>query len=224
MNNKQKEAIDFYLRNDYLLINALLWNDLNDLDKKIKIIVDCNNAKIKEAIEVSPEKYWGCSKEESQKILNIFKSRSYKNIGKKEKQEIIARAKEDIKYIFESMSPLTKNLILYRNVDKKFANNLQENSIQNMLGFSSCSTEMHIPHDKMYGSEDSVIYKIYVPKGFMALRLDQMPNLRNEPDEVILPPMKCKIEKIEEKNGKKFIKIIALEVQKSKFNNKDLEK
>ena len=64
MTEAQKETLNFYTTNDYLLINGLLWGES---EKKINAYIDIINqdglAVMKEATEMGYDVRWGCSKE-----------------------------------------------------------------------------------------------------------------------------------------------------------------
>lgn len=207
MTEKQKETIRFYVTNDFLLINGLLWGeDEKYIDEVINAINQDGRAVMKEALEQGPDKRWGCSKEEGERLLKIYEKR-FPIIGsKKIKKEIIKRAKDDISNMMSAMKPLKSDMVLYRNIKNRFVSNLKEGQIINYLGFSSCSLNPHVPDKKMYGASDNVLLEINVPAGTLAIRLDLMPNVRNEPDEVILAPMKFLITKIDKENNKIYMK------------------
>ena len=92
--------------------------------------------------------------------------------------------------------PIEEDMILYRNIRKKFVENLTEGQVIDYKGFSSCSLEPHVPEAATYGHSNSVLLNIQVPKGTPAIRLDKFESVGNEPDEIILPPMKLEIANI----------------------------
>lgn len=47
--------------------------------------------------------------------------------------------------------------------------------------------------------------EIFVPVGMPAIRLDLMPDVQNEPDEVILAPMEFLVTKIDRENNKIYM-------------------
>lgn len=95
------------------------------------------------------------------------------------------------------MEPLTAELVLYRNIKTKFLDNIAEGKSLRYLGFSSCSLKAHIAENATYGSSGCTLFEITVPAGTLAIRLDLVPDVQNEPDEVILPPMEFLITKID---------------------------
>ena len=67
---------------------------------------------------------------------------------------------------------------------------------------------LHIPENASYGSKGSTLFEIEVPKGTPIIRIDLMEDIRNEVDEVILPPISFKINHIDKENNKVFMKVI----------------
>ena len=65
------------------------------------------------------------------------------------------------------------------------------------LGFSSCSLNPHTAEDAMYGSGGCTLCEIIAPSGTPAIRLDLMPDVQNEPDEVILAPVEFLVTKVD---------------------------
>lgn len=65
MTENQKETLQFYTKNDYLLINGLLWGiDENTTNTYIQLINEDGRGVMKEAIEQGYDTRWNCSKEE----------------------------------------------------------------------------------------------------------------------------------------------------------------
>lgn len=83
MTEAQKETLNFYTTNDYLLINGLLWGES---EKKINAYIDIINqdglAVMKEAAEMGYDVRWGCSKEEGERRYKIYQKRSQLLIAK----------------------------------------------------------------------------------------------------------------------------------------------
>lgn len=75
----------------------------------------------------------------------------------------------------------------------------------NYLGFSSCSLNPHIEENASYGSSDCTLVEIIAPVGTPAIRLDLMPDVQNEPDEVILAPIEFLVTKIDRESGKIYM-------------------
>ena len=59
----------------------------------------------------------------------------------------------------------------------------------------------------MYGSGGCTLVEIIAPAGTPAIRLDLMPNVRNEPDEVILAPIKFLVTKVDRESGKIYMSV-----------------
>jgi len=105
MTEEQKETLNFYTTNDYLLINGLLWNeDESTLDKFIHIINDDGRCVMQEAIDQGFDVRWHCSKEEGEKLYNIYQKRFPVIDNDDVKSEIIKRAKKDIENMMNCLT------------------------------------------------------------------------------------------------------------------------
>lgn len=198
MTDEQKETLKFYTTNDYLLINGLLWGE-NDqtLDTLIHIINEDGLGVMKEARELGFDVRWNCTKEEGERIYKVYQKRFPVIDSEAVKKQIIDRTHADISNMMACMEPLTTDLILYRNIKTKFLDSIEEGKPLHYLGFSSCSLTPHAAENATYGSSGSTLFEITVPAGTPAIRLDLVPDVQNEPDEVILPPMEFLITKID---------------------------
>ena len=213
MTETEQESLMFYLINDAYLINALLWENFEDIEKTIDNINNDGMQVIKNATQYGFDHYFSSDKELSIKKYNLYKKRFHPFDKTYTKQDALNRAYQDIENIQNIMQPLDKDLILYRNIKPQFCKNYKSGEKFELLGFSSCSLEMHTAGSKQYGSnEDCILAKIIVPKSFPAIRVDLMKDIKNEPDEVILPPMICKIDKVSHnENDKVALEITCLE-------------
>ena len=119
------------------------------------------------------------------------------------KKQILQQAKTDISNMMACMKPLENELVLYRNIKTKFVEKLKQGMTLNYLGFSSCSLSPHIAEKATYGSSGCTLVEIVAPVGTPAIRLDLMPDVQNEPDEVILAPIEFTVTKIN--NGKIYL-------------------
>jgi len=206
MTEMQKETLRFYTTNDYLLINGLLWGES---EKTINAYIDIINqdglAVMKEATEMGYDVRWDCSKEEGEKRYKIYQKRFPIIDSEDIRHQIIERAKADIANMMSCLEPLTSELMLYRNIKTNFVSNLEEGRVVKYLGFSSCSLNPHTAEDAMYGSGGCTLTQITVPAGTPAIRLDLMPDVQNEPDEVILAPMTFLVMKVDRDSGKIYL-------------------
>ena len=206
MTEEQKETLRFYTTNDYLLINGLLWGKSADtINEYIKIINQDGRATMKEATEMGYDVRWECSKEDGERLFRIYQRRFPVIESEDIRQQIIERAKADIANMMSCLEPLTSELVLYRNIKSKFVSNLEEGSVIKYLGFSSCSLNPHTAEDAMYGSGGCTLTQITVPAGTLAIRLDLMPDVQNEPDEVILAPMTFLVTNVDRDSGKIYL-------------------
>lgn len=206
MTEAQKETLRFYTTNDYLLINGLLWGeDEKTIDVFIKLINDDGRAVMAEAIEQGFDVRWNCSKEEGERLYQIYQKRFPIIDSQGIKDKILERARTDISNMMSCMTPLASEKVLYRNIKTKFVSSLEQGMSFNHLGFSSCSLTPHIAENATYGSSGCTLVEIIVPAGTPAIRLDQMPDVQNEPDEVILAPMEFFVTKIDTESGKIYM-------------------
>ena len=206
MTEAQKETLRFYTTNDYLLINGLLWGeDEKTIDVFIKLINDDGRAVMAEAIEQGFDVRWNCSKEEGEKLYQIYQKRFPIINNQSIKSQILEQAKLDISNMMSCMTPLASEMVLYRNIKTKFMDDLEEGMSLNYLGFSSCSLSPHIAENATYGSSGCTLVEIIAPAGTPAIRLDLLPDVQNEPDEVILAPIVFLVDKIDRESGKTYM-------------------
>ena len=197
MTNEQEDSLAFYTINSYLAINNLMYGNV---EKAIKgAIASSEDAKgvLKEAETIGIKKRFGLkTDEEALKRYNQFKNRTFDKTKNEEIQRIMKITLDDIQNIKDCMTPLTENLILYRNIPTQ---------------------KFYVPtslysHDKSYrNGKDFVQLQIEVPKGIPAIRYDKM-TIQNEPDEILLHPVKCEITGIENANIENCEKIVKLKV------------
>ena len=206
MTEEQKETLRFYTTNDYLLINGLLWGeDEKTIDVFVKLINDDGRTVMAEAIEQGFDVRWNCSKDEGKRLYQIYQKRFPIIDNWSIKDKIIERARTDISNMMSCMTPLATELVLYRNIKTKFIDNLEEGTVLNYLGFSSCSLHSHIAENATYGSSGCTLAEIIVSAGTPVIRLDLMPDVQNEPDEIILAPMEFLVTKIDKESGKIYL-------------------
>ena len=148
---------------------------------------------------------WNCSKEEGEKLYQIYQKRFPIINNQSIKSQILEQAKLDISNMMSCMTPLASEMVLYRNIKTKFMDDLEEGMSLNYLGFSSCSLSPHIAENATYGSSGCTLVEIIAPAGTPAIRLDLLPDVQNEPDEVILAPIEFLVDKIDRESGKTYM-------------------
>jgi len=206
MTEAQKETLRFYTTNDFLLINGLLWGENEEkLDRYIRIINQDGLDVMKEAVEMGFDVRWDCTKEEGERLYKVYQKRFPVIENETVKTQILERAKDDIANMMACMEPLAAEMVLYRNIKSSFVEHLEKGAKVNYLGFSSCSLEPHEAENAMYGSGGCTQVEIIAPAGTPAIRLDQMPDVQNEPDEVILAPIMFEITKVEKEKNKMYM-------------------
>ena len=202
----QKETLRFYTTNDYLLINGLLWGtDEKTIDIFINLINEDGRGVMSEAVEQGFDIRWNCSKEEGDRLYQIYQKRFPIIDSEAVKEQILERARVDIANMIACMTPLETDMMLYRNIKTRFVENLKEGMTLDYLGFSSCSLNPHMAENAEYGSSGCTLAEIIVPAGTLAIRLDLMPDIQNEPDEIILAPAKFIVTKVDKNESKIFM-------------------
>lgn len=206
MTEAQKESLRFYTTNDYLLINGLLWGtDEKTIDIFINLINEDGRGVMAEAVEQGFDVRWNCSKEEGDRLYQIYRKRFPVIDSEAVREQILERARVDIANMIACMTPLETDMVLYRNIKTGFVENLREGMTLDYLGFSSCSLNPHIAENADYGSSGCTLAEIIVPAGTLAIRLDLMPDIQNEPDEIILAPVKFMVTKVDKTESKIFM-------------------
>ena len=206
MTETQKETLRFYTTNDYLLINGLLWGaDEKTIDIFIHLINEDGRAVMAEAVAQGYATRWNCSEEEGIRLFDIYQKRFPVIANDDVKNCILERAREDIANMMATMTPLATEMVLYRNIRTRFVENLAEGTTLHHLGFSSCSLSPHVAENATYGAGGCTLAEIIVPVDTPAIRLDLMPEVQNEPDEVILAPTDFVVTKVDRENNKIFM-------------------
>ena len=206
MTEAQKETLKFYTTNDYLLINGLLWGEKQELiDIFIQLINQDGLGVMQEARDKGFDKRWNCSKEEGERLYKIYQKRFPVIDSEDVKKQILAQAKEDISNMMACLEPLSDELILYRNIKSDFLREVEPGKPLLYPGFSSCSLNPHVAENASYGASKSTLAEIIAPAGTPAIRLDLLPEVRNEPDEVILAPMEFSVTKIDRENNRIYM-------------------
>ena len=206
MTEAQKETLRFYTTNDYLLINGLLWKvEEKTIDVFIQLINEDGRAVMAEAVEQGYDVRWNCSKEEGVRLFNVYQKRFPVIDHEDVKKCILERARDDIANMMAAMIPLATEMVLYRNIKTRFIQDLEQGMTLHHLGFSSCSLSPHVAENATYGSSGCTLAEIVVPAGTPAIRLDLMPDVQNEPDEVILAPIDFVVTKVDRENNKIFL-------------------
>ena len=206
MTDAQKETLRFYTTNDYLLINGLLWGaDEKKIDIYIQLINEDGRGVMAEAAEQGYDVRWNCSKEEGKRLYRIYQKRFPVMDTPHAKEQILERAKDDIANMMSCMTPLASDMVLYRNIHTRFTEPWEEGMSVDYLGFSSCSLNPHVAENASYGSGGCTLAEIIVPAGTPAIRLDLMPDVQNEPDEVILAPVAFSVTKVDRENNKVYM-------------------
>ena len=203
MTESQKETLRFYTTNDYLLINGLLWKaEEETIDFFIRLINEDGRGVMAEAEAQGYDVRWNCSREEGEALYQIYQRRFPVLDDPCVKDRILAQARTDIQNMMSCMTPLEEEILLYRNVHPRFVESLEEGMRFEHLGLSSCSLSPHVPEDASYGASDSCLLEIIAPSGIPAIRMDCMPDVQNEPDEVILTPLVFLVTKVDKEKGK----------------------
>ena len=114
-----------------------MWGeDASVIDKFIHIINDDGRCVMQEALSQGFDVRWHCSKEDGEKLFNVYHKRFPVIDHDDVKNEIITRAKHDIENMKNCLEPLTCEMVLYRNIKVKFIKDLKEGQSLKYLGFS----------------------------------------------------------------------------------------
>ena len=210
MTEEQKETLRFYTTNDYLLINGLLWGENEKtIDQIIELINTDGRGVMAEAVEQGFDVRWNCSKEEGERIYQVYQKRFPMIDDQKVKGKILEQARTDISNMMSCMTPLPSEMVLYRNIKTKFVDNLEGGMTLHYFGFSSCSLSPHVAENATYGSSGCTLAEILVPAGTPAIRLDLMPDVQNEPDEVILAPIEFFVTGVDMEHNKIYLILLS---------------
>lgn len=189
-----------------MLINGLLWGEKAEtIDRYIQIINQDGRDVMQEAVEMGFDVRWDCTKEEGERLYKVYQKRFPVIENETIKAQILERAKADIANMMACMEPLASEMVLYRNIKSSFVDQLEQGMKLQYRGFSSCSLQPHEPENAMYGSGGCTQAEIIAPAGTLAIRLDQMPDVQNEPDEVILAPITFVVTKVEKEKNKMYM-------------------
>ena len=96
MNEKTQESIFFYKRADYLVINSLLWHNMQSIEQGLVKTYKNNHGMIKEAVEQTPEVRFNCDPERANSILRSFQKRTPKILNDAGKVQMLKNAINDI--------------------------------------------------------------------------------------------------------------------------------
>lgn len=218
-----EETISFYTRNDFAIINCLLADDMDDLWNSARVAYNDNKAILKEFEDGVRE----ITSSYDRKWIHILQGRLIEKLDDElddeAKEKIIKNAKNDISNIFSAMSPAGEALKLYRTA--WVTNSIETDHVypyahqhQSLLLETGTVTEIKIISSTSltpYREDDEIAcdyyrYEILVPKNGLVLKLDQF-ECHNEEGEVLLPPMKCKVNNIHPSGKKRCRGIIELE-------------
>lgn len=183
-------ALWFYSGADYLIVNALLWRNLQALEACLQIVWDNNRAVIREARESTPEKRFSRCGLEAAALYESYLSRTPEALTPETMQQMINQAILDIRCICSAMQSAEEDLQLIRNVDVRFAiGRAAIGETVELLGLTSTSTTGQlIDYGKNEQRKPDQVLRIRVPAGLPALRLED-----DRESEVLLPPMAYRI-------------------------------
>lgn len=196
-----EEAISFYTRNDFAIMNHLLVGNFEDIWKEAMLAYGDNRGIIEEyetgvrSVESDYDIKW----------LNALRKRVLNRLDDAAKETIIKNAKDDIANILNAMYPAKEEMRLYRTawIDSSITKEnehaysreykelaLETGSIFEVRTISSYALAPYREDDDV--GSDFYRYEILVPEGMPILELDRFIT-HNEDGEVLLPPMKCRV-------------------------------
>lgn len=146
------------------------------------------------------------------KSISRYQNRIYDKLDEKAKAIILTIAEKDISIIISSMKPAENSMILYRTVwYARIGDVMKCYKVEDIVEFTIISSTSITPYREDAGL-DFYRCEITVPKNGLVLELDEFNCfVRNEDGEVLLPPMKCKVNNIRKSDNENCIGIIELE-------------
>lgn len=196
-NTKLEETLYFYTRNDYLIINNLLNGNMD-------LLWEVANIVIKDNVGVLRQHYNGERPPFDDKTIAWLKNRIWEKLDNKAKAEILEIAKSDIMNILNAMKPTKNSITLYRIIiiddsgsRRPYTKSLSHN-IGDIVEFKHISsTCINSGYENNMGSEEKAGYEFYryeirIPENGFVLELNPL----CQENEVLLPPMKCKVTNI----------------------------
>ena len=93
LTKEQNESIYFYVRSDFLLINNILWDDKDNLDRSIVTLFNEHKGMISEAKEQGPAKRFGVSEDQAHEIMQAYERRTPEEFNQKTRELMIQIAK-----------------------------------------------------------------------------------------------------------------------------------
>jgi len=214
-NIKLEETLYFYTRNDYLIIN-------NMLNGNMDLVWELANIVIQDNVGVLKEHYNGERPPFDDKTIAWLKSRCWEKLDEKARAEIYETAKNDVMNILNAMKPVKENITLYRVIiidgdngtRRPYTKSLDYN-VGDIIEFKHISsTCISLGYEEITGAEERENYKFYryeISYPVNGLVLELNPLRHNEENEILLPPLKCKITNIrQDKNNEKCVGIIEM--------------
>jgi len=194
-----EETIFFYTRNDYLIINNLLCGNMNRLWQVAEIANNDSRGVLKE--------HEDGERTLDKKSFERYQNRIYEKLDDEAKIKILKIAKDDISNILGAMKPTKNKIVLYRNV--RIDDVLPNYNLNDTVEFKIISSTSIAPSKPNY---NFYRYEITIPKNGLVLELNQFDSfIRNEDDEILLPPMKCRVKNTHISNNENCKEIIELE-------------
>ncbi len=213
-----EESISFYTRNDFAIMNSLLVGNYDAVYGWAGVAYGDNQGILDEYASGMRT----VSTDYDRKWINSLKKRLIGELDEEAKKLVVENAKNDLKNILTAMSPSGKKLHLYRTAwinksrcpENKFsysreylAIDLEIGSTVDIKTISSFSLTPYREEEDV-GSE-FYRYEITIPEGSPVLELDRF-ETHNEDGEVLLPPMRCRVESITSSNIRNCRGIIKL--------------
>ena len=204
LSNAQKEALNFYTRSHYLIINNLMCQKFDELLLKwLPIVNDDDKVMVKEALEQGKAKRFNANEEWGEKIFNAYVKRTTEKLTPKDVEKHLKIAVQDILEMNSAMMPLDNDLTVFRKVHLRDHFPICHVKDKKEI---PCFVSTTLNPDKYETSADVVLYKIILPKGIPVIRIDLLDKaLANEyfgtspqnEEEVLLPPMCFQVVKID---------------------------
>ncbi|MGM9662245.1 MAG: hypothetical protein ACI3WR_04030 [Oscillospiraceae bacterium] len=198
MSNALKTSLWFYTGADYLIINAFLWKNKSALHECLEIVWNNNRGILREAEEQTPERRFRSAGIDAMELYESYRRRTPELLSDATKNAMLGQAVEDIHRICRAMRPAPSEMLLIRNVGKRFAvKDFQIGGTVDLLGLTSTSTTGQlIDYSRENYRKPDQILKLHVAAGLPVLPLED-----SGENEVILPPMAYRAVDRRDENG-----------------------
>ena len=200
-----ENAVSFYVRNDFAILNCLLVKDLTTLWEDALVAYKDNRDILEEyangdrTIESAYDEKW----------IHALKGRLITDLDKEAKERIIQNARSDISVLLNAMRPAEKSISVYRTAWERkgvgytdgvypFSRQYPELPFKpgDLVTIRTITSTSCTPYREEELDVPFCRYELFLPVGTPVLELDVFES-HNEEGEILLPPMRIRILAIE---------------------------